>query len=183
MKEIATRVWIGSQNDFVNLGDDADGWAFVHACKEPHHRTALGYTGRAAPKDHPEYLMAVRDHRIMLNLVDVDDPAYVRAEIVDAGLAHMREAVARGASVLCHCNEGKSRGPTLGLLYLAPVMPDDFDEAESTFAELVPDYAPRNGVRQFAIANWERYRAQTGAGGPDRSDLDARLAKARAERA
>lgn len=158
MYEIAPRVWIGSQADFLSLGEDAEGWAFVHACKEPHHRHALGYTGRAAPKDHPEYLIAIRDHRIMLNLVDVDDPAYVRAEIVDAGLAHMRASVDAGLSVLCHCNEGKSRGPTLGLLYLAPTLPDDFDEAEQVYMGIMPDYAPRNGVRLFARDNWDRYR-------------------------
>lgn len=158
MHEIAPRVWVGSQADFMTLGEDADGWAFVHACKEPHHRQALGYAGRAAPKDHPEYLMAIRNHRIMLNIVDVDDPAYIRAEIIDAALAHMRTAVLDGLSVLCHCNEGKSRGPTIGMLYLAPSLPEDFDEAEQVYTTLVPDYAPRNGVRQFARDNWEKYR-------------------------
>ena len=182
MKEISTGVWVGSQDDFVALGEEAEGWLFVHACKEPHHRQALGYSGRAAPKEHPEYLVAIRDHRVMLNIIDVDDPKFIRAELIDAALAHMRAASATGANVLCHCNEGKSRGPTIGLIYLAPVLPEDFEQAEAIYRLLVPDYAPRNGVREFARASWGSYRAQGAeAGAPDKDAFDARVADATKE--
>jgi hypothetical protein len=34
--------------------------AIVHACKEPCHRCAAGYTQKSLPADHPHYLFLVR---------------------------------------------------------------------------------------------------------------------------
>lgn len=159
MIEIAPKLWIGSQDDYVALDQSGGDWAIVHACKEPHHRQALGYTGRAAPNDHPEYLIAVRDHRLMLNLIDVDDPKYVRKEIVDAALAHIRKNLSDGKNVLCHCNQGASRSPTIGMLYLAASLPEAFDEAVAEFKKThYEPYSPARGVLEFARENWAFYR-------------------------
>ena len=48
------------------------------------HRDALGYSGKAAPKGHPEYLLARRENRLILNLVDANDPRLFAKEIIDA---------------------------------------------------------------------------------------------------
>lgn len=159
MKEIASRLWIGSQIDWEQIEEVDDTWAVVHACKEPYHRKALGYTGRAAPKDHPEYLIAKRGNRLILNLIDVDDPKYVAKAIVDAAMAHIDEHLAAGALVMCHCNQGASRSPTLGMLFMAHQLPEAFDEAETMFkAERYPDYSPAKGMQSFARENWGFYR-------------------------
>ena len=42
MIEVASGLWVGSQADFEALPEDHS-LAIVHACKEPHHRAALGY--------------------------------------------------------------------------------------------------------------------------------------------
>lgn len=157
MKEVAAGLWVGSQQDFESLPPD-HGLAIVHACKEPHHRAALGYTGRAAPKDHDEYLFAYRDGCIILNLVDVADPAYVRAELVDAALAFIAAKRGEGQGVLVHCNQGRSRSPTIAMLAMARDLPADFEEAEDLFRKLYPDYQPANGMREFALSNWGHYR-------------------------
>jgi hypothetical protein len=47
MVEIAKNLYIGSQDDYeLNVKFQTD-WFVIHACKEPYHRQALGYTGRA----------------------------------------------------------------------------------------------------------------------------------------
>ena len=69
---------------------------------------ALGYSGRAASKDHPEYLIAHRPDRLILNLVDVDNVNYIGAELVDAALAAIHERVGFD-KVLVHCNQGASK--------------------------------------------------------------------------
>lgn len=163
MIEVADGLYVGSDADFrkhlapLMQGDTFATWAVVHACKEPYHREALGYTGRAAPKDHPEYLLAHRGHRLILNLVDAADPAYIPKPVVDAAIAFMEDMEERKRRVLVHCNQGHSRSPILMLLLLAPLLPADFNEAETQFRGLYPPYAPGTGMRLFAEMYWADY--------------------------
>jgi len=153
--EVRPLLFVGDQGDAESIHSDQS-WAVVHACKEPYHRQALGYTGRAAPKDHPEYLVARRENALILNLVDVDDPAYVRVEIVDAAIEFMNSR--KDVRVLVHCNQGRSRSPTLAMLADAASLPEKFDEAEEAFRAKYASYNPARGMREFARANWAKYR-------------------------
>jgi len=161
MIEVTKNLFIGSEADYETLVSGQAGWATVHACKEPYHRAALGYTGRAAPKEHPEYLVAVRANGLCLNLVDAPDPAYIPAAVIDAALAYIGAALQDGKKVLVHCNLGESRGPSIGLLYLASVAKaipaGSLEEAEAAFRLLYPAYKPGAGMRGFLAANWEKY--------------------------
>lgn len=162
MIEIAPRLFIGSALSLAKADNGingiADDWFVVSAAKEPFHREAIGYTGRALDKGHPEYLMARRPNRLILNLVDVPDPAYIREEIVSEAMRSIDEALADDKKVLVHCNQGQSRAPTLGLLWLRKSSPDyadlDFDEGVAKFRETYPDYAPAGGMLGYARAHW-----------------------------
>ena len=57
MREVYKNLYIGNQQDYETGTFTPSEWAFLLAAKEPWHRQALGYTGRAAAKDDPEYLM------------------------------------------------------------------------------------------------------------------------------
>ena len=172
MIEVHRRLWVGAQSDYDELNDGRPerSWAVVHACKEPFHRQALGYTSRGAPKEHEEYLMAVRAPDtfsqfpcLILNLVDADDPAYVAKEIVDATLAFI-DLHRKDRDILLHCNQGRSRSPVLAMLYLAPTLWDEFGQAEATFkACIYPDYDPAKGMREFAKEHWQAYHGRRGA--------------------
>ncbi len=165
MHEVARQLWVGSQADFEALDVHGTEWGVVHAARDPWHRQLLGYTGRGAPPDHPEYLFARRGNRLYLNLVDAQDPKYISRKAVDEAMRFIEEqltecrvaADARG--VLVHCNQGGSRGPTLGMLYLATFLPEDFVAAEAEFRK-VCTYLPNPGMREFARENWARYRAR-----------------------
>jgi predicted protein tyrosine phosphatase len=143
------------------LSTKSDGWAIVHACKEPYHRQALGYTGRAAPNTHSEYLIARRDNRLILNLVDADNPAYIPKEIIDAAISFTHEQLKADKKVLVHCNQGMSRSPSIGMLYLLKytdkLLFDSFEAIETRFREIYPPYNPAAGVRGFMIENWRSY--------------------------
>lgn len=58
MKEVFKNLYVGNQQDYETSTFTYSEWAFLLAAKEPWHRRALGYTGRAADKNDPEYLMA-----------------------------------------------------------------------------------------------------------------------------
>ena len=152
MTEIHKNLFIGNENDYEFKVKNQEGWSVVHACKEPYHRQALGYSGRGAPKDHPEYLIAKRGNRLILNLVDANNPAYIPKEIIDEALSFIDEQLGKGQKVLIHCNQGQSRSPGIGLLYLAKegiIRNDSFQGALKEFRGFYPGINMAGGMRGF----------------------------------
>jgi len=117
MIEVTKNHFVGDQSAYESKVQFADDWCVVHACKEPYHRQALGYSGRGAPKTHPEYLIATRGNRLILNMVDVDNPAYIQKEIMDTALLFIEQSLKAGKQVLVHCNQGMSRSAGIALLF------------------------------------------------------------------
>ena len=157
MIEVHTGLFVGSQDDYEFNVKLQSGWRVVHACKEPYHRQALGYSGRAAPKTHPEYLTARRGDRLILNLVDADDPSFFAPVIFDTAIEFIREGLATSRKVLVHCNQGESRGPGVAMLYLGRRtgrLPVEYARAEVAFRVLYPSFKPSAGVRGFLQAHW-----------------------------
>jgi len=156
MKEIYPNLHIGSQDDYENIVRHQEGWFVIHACKEPYHRQALRYTGRSAPKEHPEYLFAYRGNHLILNLVDAHDPAYIPEEIIDEAIKAIGMNIVN-QKVFVHCNQGQSRSAVIGLLYLNKIGEIDaevFEEGENAYLQLYPWYNPGNGMRVYAKQHW-----------------------------
>lgn len=139
----------------------------VLAAREPWHREALGYTGRGAPSDHAEYLFALRDNRLILNLFDAPDPKYINRAVIDKAIGFMDVRMvelwdapeADSRCIMVACNQGRSRSPTIAMLWMAPGLPENYDEAVKLFTEKhYPDYAPGEGMSAFARIHWRHYR-------------------------
>lgn len=113
MIEVHPKLFVGNQDDYDYNVSRQTGWATVHACKEPYHRQALGYSGRGAPKTHPEYLIARRGNRLILNMVDTDNPLFFDKGMIGQALDFIAQKRSNELNVLVHCNQGKSRGPSL----------------------------------------------------------------------
>src|ERR1700733_7603040 len=159
MIEVHKNLFVGAETDEQGIRGQSARFV-VHACKEPYHRQALGYSGRAAPKDHPEYLMAHRDGRLILNLVDVDNVSFVSPVIIDVALEAIAANIA-SKKVLVHCNQGQSRSPSIALLYLIRHTPR-FEgltqgDALSAFGAIYPSFMPARGMADFVRLHWQRY--------------------------
>ncbi len=160
MTEIYKNLFIGNETHYEHKVKNQKDWSVIHACKEPYHRQALGYSGRGAPKDHPEYLMAKRENRLILNLVDVENPAYIAKEIMDEALRFIDQSLKAGRKVLIHCNQGMSRSPGIGLLYLAGkgiIKNNSFQVALAEFEKIYPGINMAGGMRGFLEGNWDKY--------------------------
>jgi len=161
MIEVYPSLFVGDENDYEFNVAAQEGWAVVHACQEPYHRQALGYRGRGAPKHHPEYLVACRANRLILNIVDVDNPTFFDKGMIDAALGFIDEALAQGSRVLIHCNQGESRSPAIALLYMAArlgALPtESLQAAEDQFRALYPGYNPKPGIRGHLHQYWHEY--------------------------
>jgi predicted protein tyrosine phosphatase len=158
MIEICRNLFIGDENDYELSVKGQQGWCIVHACKYPYHRDLLGYSGRGAPKEHPEYLYAKRNNRLFLNLIDADDPAYIPEIIIHEALKFIDNALMEDKKCLVHCNQGESRSPSIGFLYLAVksiIQTENIDEAMKEYHKMYPLYNPKNGMKAFIYAHWD----------------------------
>jgi hypothetical protein len=156
---IIHNLFVGNQAYYENQDFD-DGWAFVLAAKEPWHRSAIGYTGRACDKAHPEYLIARRDNKLILNLVDAPKAEFFDKRIIDAALEFIYEQLDAGKSVLIACNKAESRSPSIALLYLIKhgiIKGDTLEDCEAQFMKVYPEYNPGAGIRGFVKEHWNEY--------------------------
>ncbi len=191
MKRVASRLYVGSQADLEAL--DAQGtsdWPVLLAAKEPYHREFAGYTTRAAP-DGPTRLWVFKDRRLALNLIDGPDPKYVTKAMIDVAISYLddwlgepggkdRPKLGDTENLLIACNQGGSRAPTLAMLYLAPTLPANFEDAYAKFREdAYPELDAANGIREFARIHWPAYRNRLATGGAAQtSKTDPALDKA-----
>ena len=160
MREIFQRkLFVGSQSDYETdlfIGK----WAFVLAAKEPWHRQTIGYTGRACDKSHPEYLMAFRENKLILNLVDAPKAEFFNKDIFDMALNFIDLHLAGATNVLVCCNKGESRSPSIVLLYLIRhgiIKGDSLEDCEAEFMKVYPEYNPGAGIRGFMKEHWREY--------------------------
>ena len=158
MKEIFKNLYVGSEYDYDSNPRYFDDWFVVHACKEPFHRSALGYTGRAAPKDSPYYLFLYDIHNhLILNIVDVPNPRFFNDLMIDEAIKYCLEGLSKQKKVLIHCNQGESRAPTIALMVLRKlgVVSSDFDDAVDYFNSIYESFRPNNGILEYARNRWD----------------------------
>lgn len=138
----------------------------IHACKSPCHQQAVGYTG-SLRDDHPHYLhFTVHDqylgeNALYLNIIDPHIPLF-KQESFEIFLKYMQAAYDDGQDIVIHCNQGRSRAPTLVLLFAAKrleqITDESFDAARAEFEEIYEDYAPGKGIETWMQRNWGRVK-------------------------
>lgn len=131
-----------------------DNMVTVHACKEPCHKQVLHYQ-KSLDAQHPEYLYAIRERHLYLNMIDPPLPLF-RHEMFAAFFAFVDNKIAENNMVI-HCNQGLSRAPSLALLYMAKrlnlLSNDNYAVASAEFKKRFP-YSPGAGIASFLSDNW-----------------------------
>lgn len=140
--------------------EGVDGVAVVHACKTPCHQRAVGYTGKL-DKDHEHYISTGDELNLYLNIIDPPVPLFPD-EIFKAFAEFMLEQEDECRPVAIHCNQGKSRSPSLALLWMAhgtgELPSGSYEEAREAFEALYPAYDPGKGIEKHLSEHWPRLR-------------------------
>lgn len=151
MRELFTNIYIGSDIDYNAIKGQTE-WAVLHCCKHPYHCQFVGYKGNL-PAAHPDYALKRIDNEMALNLVDMDkfDSQYLgfNRNMFQRAFEFLDEYRTRGYKLLIHCNQGESRAPTLGMLYVAYLGlwgKIDFASAVNRLEQIYPSYSPRNNI-------------------------------------
>lgn len=152
MKEVYRDLYVGSDLD-VQMPLVRVDWAVVSACKDGPwgHRYMLGYKTPSAPKDD-HYLVVQKSEHLGLNLIDSTNPDFISGEAINAGVVFIAKCLAEGYKVLVHCNEGRSRGPTVAMLYLYQtglIPPGPLTDVIYVFKQLYEAYDPGVGMLEY----------------------------------
>lgn len=170
MIEVYPGLFIGTRVDYETIVASQEGWAIVHACRS-YHRMAVGYRLLSVGRRHPDYLLAHRDHRLMLCLLDLPIAAPIKKVMIDQTLDFIERQRATGKIVLVHCMQGRSRSPSITMLYMAArlrALPtSSLEDAEREFKRLYPRYSPQRGIREHLRRYWREYCQEGEKRNPD----------------
>ena len=152
-----TNLFIGEITDLSQTNEKD--WALIHAAQSIHYRIfGWNRTTNKPDKNHPNYIYYEKDNCLSLNWVDGASYLYdwsgvetfiKTLDFIDKWISEKK--------VLIHCDQGQSRSPTLGLLYLAKRMKtisnESFLSAKKEFINYYPYYSP-GGIGEYVQKNW-----------------------------
>jgi hypothetical protein len=149
------------------VGSAADTYKFsgsiLHCAKDPWFIQAINRPG--ITQNHPTNpnVIQIQYNEMALNMVDAEHPKYFSDEMVNAGLDFITERFAEGDAVLCHCNMGVSRSPSIAMLWMFEhgFLDNEFRYAVPQFKDLYKNWMPANGVWQYLKARCEKYNNGT----------------------
>ncbi len=173
MQQLYKNLFVGSLEEYQELDNkDAPNVRVIHAAKEPYHREYVGYEWRGAPKEHPEYLRAIRGNKIALNLVDAKESKYFDKDLIFAAVKNiitfleynveaqkLSNNLDLQVKIYIHCNLGESRAPSLAMMTLVAMhfLPSKYEEAKAAFLSIYPRYLPGEGIEGFMRENWDEF--------------------------
>ena len=162
MKEIYHDIFIGNEQDYYAIQRESN-WAILHCCKNPFHCQFVGYRG-TLPPTHPNYALKRIENEMALNLVDMDrfNENYLdfNRDMFDTAFSFLDEYRLQGYKILIHCNQGESRAPTIGLLYIARLGAfeyADFDTSVPKLKEIYPVYMPKRNIFLTVKSLWRDF--------------------------
>ncbi len=153
MTKINYNIYIGDDSDCLNNRSDI---AIIHACKTCHQK-GVGYRGNLS-STHPNYLVFVTTDHLYLNMVDMEReflPKFTHP-IMKSSFDFIEKYLSV-KPILIHCNQGFSRSPSIGLVYLArknEISNTSYINAKNSFLEKYPQYAPGRGIELYLRNNW-----------------------------
>jgi predicted protein tyrosine phosphatase len=153
MIQVTVGLSIGNDLDCSNASNDM---AIIHACKTC-HVAILGYKG-SLPQTHPHYLIYEKENHLYLNMVDMERellPVYTHP-IMKAAMDFIGKHISE-RKILVHCNQGQSRSPAIGLVYLARkgiVANRSYPDAVAELVKLYSGYNPGSGLSLYLQNNW-----------------------------
>lgn len=162
MIEIYENIYVGNESDFYAVKHQSN-WATLHCCKNPFHCNMVGYRG-SLPSTHPNYAFCRSNNEMSLNLVDMDkfSANYLgfNKNMFEQAFAFLDEYRNKGYKILIHCNQGESRGPSIGLLYVSYIGKynyADFDLSVEQFRKIYPLYNPKQNIYMTIKSLWNDF--------------------------
>ena len=156
-----TNLFIGTLNDLPKTKNQE--WAIVHATQTIHYQIfKWNRTTNKPDRNHPNYIYYEKDDRVSLNWVDGAAYLYNRSGVETfIKILNFIDKWIPQKNILIHCDQGQSRSPTLGLLYLAKraktISNESFLAAQKEFIQYYRYYLP-SGIGEYVEKNWNKIK-------------------------
>ena len=157
MEKVYDGLWVGADEDSANA--KSRGYARLAVCKEgpDGHRQMCDYSTPGATHNG-EYLFAKRGTWAAMNCIDVEHPEMIPTAMIIQGLKFIHAQLKAGRKILVHCNAGRSRGPSMVLMYLHAIgeLPQGIERAHKIFKTIYPKFDPQRGMRMKMKELWDQ---------------------------
>jgi hypothetical protein len=161
MKDVFPNLYVGTVVEANLVLKQPDDWRLANVAKTLHcNLNGWSMTGKYS--NHPFYI--IREEPAFISVNWVDGPAsYFNYQnkgvsVVKQLLAFIQKSLEKEKKVLITCDQGRSRSPSVALLYLAKVSRTITDasyiEASREFKSKYPDYQPAPGISGFLTSIW-----------------------------
>lgn len=149
MIEVYPNLYIGSDKDVAKWNGP-----LIHAARDPWFREL------DLPSSHL-WNDSLTAKILTLNLVDADKVEYIAIPLIERALDFIKEYITQG-SVLVHCNEGKSRAPSIGYLYMLKNTEKfsgmTFQESIEEYRKLYEVWMPNRGIALFCTFYYRKIK-------------------------
>lgn len=158
MEEISENLYVGAESSCNRFSGENK--VIIHACKHPCHQNAVGYSKNLS-SNHPDYLIKETESDLYLNIVDMErkQSHEFMEPILSKALEFMDDKIDSN-EVLVHCNEGRSRSPSIAMLYLAKridtISDQSYSKAAEEFNQLYPKFNPTRGIMLYLRDYWNQ---------------------------
>ena len=154
-----TNLYISPLSDLNQRNEDD--WVFVHATQTIHYQLFGWDRKHNKPnKNHSNYIIYEKDNHLSLNWVDGKAFLYNwSGPETFVKVLNFIDKWIKSRKVLIHCDQGQSRAPTLGLLYLAKrlrtISNESFTLAKKEFVELYYSRYTPGGIGDYVNHKWK----------------------------
>lgn len=153
MREVTDGLFVGGMES-PELMDEGDELSVVHVCDDATFLKVLRL--EEYPDESVNFVKA--SSKLVLKVTNGDSPDAYDVGLFKEALAFVSEKLAPEHNILLYGENGKSRAPSIALLYMASkgiIAKDSFEKAESAFKKKhYSAYEPSSGLREFMKANW-----------------------------
>lgn len=164
MEPIFDNLYIGDDEIYEKI-KGRDNWFYIRTCKygPDGHQQLLGYHTLGAPKGK-NYLWYQENNILAFNLLDSDDPNFIPEEIIYKALKVIDTELKENKKVLVACNQGRSRAPSIVMLYLRSIkeLPERYHEGYKIFKGLYHKYNPGQGMEVVTKRIYNSFKEEHG---------------------
>ncbi len=153
MREVIDGLFVGGKES-PELMDESEELSIVHVCDD----AAFTNIARSEGNTDKNTKFVKTTSKLILKLTNDESPNAYEIGLFKEALAFIDAKLAIEHNILLYGDSGKSRAPSIAMIYIASkglIAKDSYEKAEAVFKKKhYEKYEPASGLGEFIKANW-----------------------------